>query len=80
MSEIIDLIISGITKAFTILSNFEFLGTNMLTFLVTIFILGTMLPVLLTLVEGFNSTARGSYKERQKIANREERKSKKSDK
>lgn len=74
MSEIIELIISGITRAWQILENFEFLGTNMLTFSITILIIGAMLPILLTLVSNINTNAKASYRETQR-AERRERKS-----
>lgn len=74
MSQIIDLIINGISRTWEIMQNFEFLGTNMLTFSITILIITAMLPILLTLVSNVNTNARASYKEKQR-AERRERKS-----
>lgn len=74
MNDIINLIINGISQCWTILENFEFLGTNMLTFSITILIIGAMLPILLTLVNNFDSNAKGSYREAQREAKRAERK------
>ena len=73
MQGIIDLIVNGIGQVWQTLENFEFLGTNMLKFSITILIIGSMLPVLLTLVQNFDSNAKGSYREAQREAKREAR-------
>lgn len=51
MNEVIDLIVTGITRCYQILANFEILGTNMLTFLITLTIIGAMLPIILTIAQ-----------------------------
>lgn len=64
MSDIIDLIISGISRCWSILENFEFLGTNMLTFTITLLIIGAMLPILLTLLKNSSTNVGRSISER----------------
>lgn len=64
MSDIIDLIINGISECWNILENFEFLGTNMLTFTITLLIIGAMLPILLTLLKNSSVNVGKSISER----------------
>lgn len=64
MSDIIDLIISGISECWSILEDFEFLGTNMLTFTITLLIIGAMLPILLTLLKNSSTNVGRSISER----------------
>lgn len=64
MNEIINLIIEGIGRCWIILENFEFLGTNMLTFSITILIITAMLPILLTLVKNSSNNVGKSISER----------------
>lgn len=64
MEEIIDLIVNGIAQVWKILENFQFLGTNMLTFSITIIIIGAMLPVLLTLVKNGSNNVGSVISER----------------
>lgn len=52
LGPIIQFIINGIMSIFNQLQNIEFLGTNMLQFLVTLLIIGTMIPLLFTLARG----------------------------
>lgn len=49
MSWIVNMFITGFQDMFGILSSFEFAGTNLLSVLITITILGALIPVLLTL-------------------------------
>lgn len=49
MADVINFIINGILGAFNTLATFEFLGTNMLKFSLTILIVGTAVPILFTL-------------------------------
>lgn len=49
MIDVINLIISGILDCFNKLASFEFLGTNMLKFMLTLMLLGTILPLLLSI-------------------------------
>lgn len=64
MSDIIDLIVSGITQCWGILENFEFLGTNMLTFSITLLIITAFLPVLLTLLKNVKNNGSRAISER----------------
>lgn len=66
MSEIIEMIISGISQCWLILENFQFLGTNMLTFLITLLIISAMLPVLLTLLKNVGNNTGSVIEERRK--------------
>lgn len=50
MNDVIDLIINGIKWVWQTMENFEFLGTNMLQFSITIMIITAFIPILLTLV------------------------------
>lgn len=54
LAPIINFIVSGILQVFTWMENVRFLGTNLLTFCVTILVLGTLLPLLFTIQK--NST------------------------
>ena len=72
MSDIIDLIVSGIAQVWNTLENFEFLGTNMLTFSITLLIISAMLPVLLTLVKnGSNNVGSVIHERRNKKSDNE---------
>ena len=66
MEEIIDLIVSGIAQVWNTLENFQFLGTNMLTFSITLLIISAMLPVLLTLVKNGSNNVGSVIQERRK--------------
>lgn len=66
MESIIDLIINGIAQVWNMLENFEFLGTNMLTFSITLLIISAMLPVLLTLVKNGSNNVGSVIHERRK--------------
>ena len=66
MEEIIDLIVSGIAQVWDTLENFQFLGTNMLTFSITLLIISAMLPVLLTLVKNGSNNVGSVIQERRK--------------
>lgn len=71
MSEIIEIIINGIGEVWSILEGFEFLGTNMLTFSITLLIIATMLPVLLTLLKNGSNNIGRTVSERRKNSDNE---------
>lgn len=64
LTDVLDFIINKIAAIFDFMSRIEFLGTNLLIFTITIFIIGAILPVLLTLIKTSNSISERSYKER----------------
>lgn len=63
MENVIDIIVSGISQCWTIMQNFEFLGTNMLKFCITLFIISSFIPILLTLLRNGGIDANATYRE-----------------
>ena len=50
MSQIIDMIVRGLVNVFFIIDEFKFSGISMLDFLITLFIIGAALPIILAIV------------------------------
>lgn len=50
MTQIINMIVRGLINMFFILDEFKFSGISMLDFLITLFIVGAVLPVILAIV------------------------------
>lgn len=53
----INQVIYIIGEAFTLLDNIQIAGTSLLKIMIVIFIIGTILPVLLTLTKGITETS-----------------------
>lgn len=70
MTQIINMIVRGLINMFHILDEFKFSGISMLDFLITLFIIGSALPVILAIlnsrssVEGVRSYVRSSTHKR----------------
>lgn len=58
LGPIIQFVINGIMSIFSQLQNIEFLGTNMLQFSVTLMIIGTMVPLIITIAKSFSFAPR----------------------
>ena len=53
----INQVISIIGQAFTLIDNIQIAGTSLLKIMIVIFIIGTLLPVLLTITQGITETS-----------------------
>lgn len=69
ISSIINLIVQGLTDMYSLLDNFQFSGISLLDFMITIFVLGAVLPVILAILNTRTSSdiqnVRTRYKSRQ---------------
>lgn len=74
MTWFINQVVSIFTELFRILQNIQFLGTNLLQVIVTIIIISSILPILLTIGNSNGGIFRtvNSYNERVKKANQKE--------
>lgn len=50
VSSILDLIISGLGDMFSLLDSLTFSGISLLDFMITIFVLGAVLPIILAII------------------------------
>lgn len=66
LGSIITFITNGILQIWNFMSNIEFLGTNLLKFSLTLFILSIMLPILFTIARsmGYKTSKEIRVKER----------------
>lgn len=55
ISNIIDMMVTGILNTWNTMQNITFFGTNLLTFIVTITILNVMIPLLITVTQIHNT-------------------------
>lgn len=55
ISNIIDMMVTGILNTWNTMQNITFFGTNLLTFTVTITILNVMIPLLITVTQIHNT-------------------------
>lgn len=55
ISNIIDMMVTGILNTWNTMQNITFFGTNLLTFIVTITILNAMIPLLITVTQIHNT-------------------------
>lgn len=53
LGPIIEFIVNGVMSVFDAMQDFEFLGTNLLAFCITIMILGVLIPIIFTIGRGF---------------------------
>ena len=73
MTWFINQVVSMFTNLFGILEDIEFLGTNLLQVLVTILIIGTILPILLTLGYSNGGIIRDAKSYNDRVRNRNQK-------
>lgn len=55
LSNLIDMMVTGILNTWNTMQNITFFGTNLLTFVVTLTILNVMIPLLITVTQIHNT-------------------------
>lgn len=55
ISSIVNLILTGLGDMFSLLDSFTFSGISLLDFMITIFVLGAVLPIILAIVSSRSS-------------------------
>lgn len=62
LSQILDIIISGLTFCFNTLDSIGFMGISLLDYIIWLFVLGIILPIIVTLLNSSRSEARSEYR------------------
>ena len=70
MSQILDMLFTGVSSFFTYLDAFEFYGITLLEFCLNIFLIGAFIPLILTLIKVEGITTFKEHRSRSKAAKR----------
>ena len=62
LSQILDIIISGLTFCFNTLDSIGFMGISLLDYIIWLFVLGIILPIIVTLLNSTRSEVRSDYR------------------
>lgn len=62
VSSFLDSFISVISSIYTYLSNIQFFGFSLLSYIISLFVLSVAVPIVVSLVSGGYSSARSSYR------------------
>ena len=73
LSSVFNLIFSGLKWCFDTLDSISFMGISLLDYLIWIFVLGIVLPIVLTLLNSGRSASESYFRQRDREARSEER-------
>ncbi len=73
LSSVFNLIFSGLKWCFDTLDSISFMGISLLDYIIWIFVLGIVLPIVLTLLNAGRSASESYFREKDREARAEER-------